>query len=175
MTLRPRRVVPAVLVALVVLAACVLVAVSCLQQVSGRAPLIPWPRLAEYGARLHWQDTTVLTAGGIAAGLGIVVLLCALLPGRPTVVPLAAGPSEAGLSSRGLRYVLTQAAAEQRGVTGADVRVGGRHVHATVSTTHPDTQEVRESVGQVLEGRLDRIDLASRPPLRIRVRTRQAR
>jgi Family of unknown function (DUF6286) len=184
----PRRGIPATVVALVILAGCVLVAVSCIQQLVGHPPVVSWARLAGYGQRLHWHDATVLTAGGIAAGLGVVLLACAVLPGTPTVLPLAAdhdtnGPVaagndraavDAGLTRRSLQHALRQAAADADGVTGASVRANYRTVVSTVRSPRRDRAEVSDLVGRQLQRRLDLAALARRPRLRVHVRTKRA-
>jgi hypothetical protein len=183
----PRRSIPATVVALVILAGCVLVAVSCIQQLTGHPPVVSWAQLADYGRRLHWHDATVLTAGGIAAGLGVVLLACAVLPGIPTMLPLAgdhdttdpvaAGNDraavDAGLARRSLQHALRHAAADADGVTGASVRANNRTVVSTVRSPLRNRAEVGDLVGQQLQRRLDLVALARRPRLRIHVRTKQ--
>jgi hypothetical protein len=96
MTRRSRRSLPATLVALVVVAACVLVTISSIQVLAGRRPLIPFADLARYGEHLHWDTTVVLAAGAAAAGAGLVLLLAGLWPGKPAVLPLAPAEPPAG-------------------------------------------------------------------------------
>ena len=86
---RPRRSLPAALLALVLLAAAVLVALSCIQLLLHQNPLIPFDALAEYAANLRWNDPVSIAAGVVAAVLGLILLAAALLPGKPTVLPLS--------------------------------------------------------------------------------------
>jgi hypothetical protein len=189
---RPRRSIPATVVALVILAGCVLVAVSCIQQLTGHLSVVSWAQLADYGRRLHWHDAQVLTVGGIAACLGVALLACAVLPGTPTVLPLAAdhdttdpattgndraagGSVDAGVTRRSLRQALRHAAAAADGVTGASVRANNRTVVSTVRSPRPNRTEVGDLVGQQLQRRLDLVALARRPRLRVHVRTKQTR
>lgn len=185
----PRRSTPATVVALVILTCCVLVAVSCIQQLTGHPPVVPWAQLADYGRRLHWHDAPVLTAAGVAAGLGVVLLACAVLPGTPTVLPLAAdhetttpvdtgndragGTVDAGLTRRSVQHALRRVAADADGVTGASVRANHRTVVATVRSPGRDRTEVGDLTSQQLQRRLDLLGLARRPRLRVHVRTKQ--
>jgi hypothetical protein len=181
----PRRSIPATAVALVILAGCVLVAVSCIQQLTGHLSVVSWSRLAGYGHRLHWHDAQVLTVGGIAACLGVVLLACAVLPGTPTVFPLATdhdttdpaagGSVDAGVTRRSLQQALRHAAADADGVTAASVRANNRTVVLTVRSPRPNRTEVGDLVGQQLQRRLDLVALARRPRLRVHVRTKQTR
>lgn len=90
MTRRPRRTVPAGILAAIGLAAAVLIAWSCGQLLLGQAPLIPFTTLAQTGSGITWASPAVLTAGIAAALLGLVLLAAALLPGTPRVMPITA-------------------------------------------------------------------------------------
>jgi hypothetical protein len=173
---RPRRVVPATIVAFLLLVACVLVAISCIQLLAGAQPLLPFAAMATFGQGLHFRDTAVLVAGGIAAALGIVLLLCAALPGRPTVLPLTEEEPtvSSGVASRGLWQAFDGAAAASAGVTDARVRPRGRRrLMARVGTRQEDHDGVRDQVTQNLTRYTHRLALAGRPTVQVRVRTRE--
>lgn len=173
---RPRRTVPATIVAFVLLVACVLVAVSCIQMLVGSQPLLPFASLANFGRGLHWRDTTVLVAGGVAAALGIVLLYCALLPGKPTVLPLREDEDSvrSGVASHGLWQAFGGAAAAADGVTDARVRPRGtRRIVVRVGTRQDQPDSVREQVRDTLTRYVDRLALAGRPALHVHVRTRE--
>jgi Family of unknown function (DUF6286) len=168
---RPRRSLPAAVLALVLLAAAVLVAHSCIQLLLHQNPLIPFDALAEYAANLRWNDPVSIAAGVAAAVLGLILLTAALVPGKPTVLPLSTegGRTSAGVSRRSLRRDLTTTAADADGISSAAVRVRPRRIVATVRTPAADTSAMPEKVHRMLDERLTDIDLASRPQLRIRV------
>lgn len=90
MTRRPRRTVPASILATLGLAAAVLVAWSCVQLLLGQTPLIPFITLAQTASEITWASPAILTAGIAAAALGLVLLAAALLPGTPRVMPITA-------------------------------------------------------------------------------------
>jgi Family of unknown function (DUF6286) len=167
---RPRRVVPATLVAVVLLAAMIVLVVACVQALLGQSPVIAFGDLAAQGATLRWADLVVLIAGGAVAVLGVVLLACAWSPGRPSVLPLAAtsGGSSAGASRSSLRRAVEQAAGEVDGVSHASVKVGTSRVRATVSTPLRDDAGLSNRVEKAVGERL--IDIALDRPPRVTVR-----
>ena len=128
MKYRPRRTLPAVVVAILVLAMCVLVALSAIQLLLGQRSLIPVDRLVSAGYRLHWHDAGVIGSGVVVATLGLLLVAAAVLPGAPIVLPLDDHPGAgeqvaAGVTRRSLRQTLLHSAETTDGVT--SVAVGG--------------------------------------------------
>jgi hypothetical protein len=166
---RPRRSVPAVLTAVVVLAACVLVAVVAIQLIVGERPWVSFDAVASALHDLRWTDVLPAVAGGVVALLGLILVLAAILPGATTVLPLG-GSFDAGAARGGYRSTLRAAAADVDGVSGAAVKLGTRRVKVRVETarTSPDglADAVREAVGH----RLDQVGPATRPAVSVRVR-----
>lgn len=165
---RPRRTVPATIVGLVLLVAAVLVAISCIQLIAGSAPLVAFSTLEELGRATTWNDPRVLAAGGILSSVGLVLLACGLLPGRPQVLALAPGDDHtaAGISRRSLAGDLTSRARAD-GITDARVRVGARTVTVNARTPLRDRSGLPERVRELVTERLDDINLAR--PARLRV------
>jgi hypothetical protein len=166
---RPRRSVPAVVTAVVLLAACVLVAVVAIQLILGERPWVSLDAVATDLHDLRWTDVLPAVAGGVVALLGLVLVLAAILPGATTVLPLG-GSFDAGAARGGYRSTLRAAAAGVDGVSGAAVKLGTRRVKVRVVTerTRPDglADAVREAVGH----RLDQVGPATRPAVSVRVR-----
>ena len=185
MTRRPRRVIPACLLALAVLALCTVTAISVLQERSHGTPLLPLHTLARQVRGLYLDDIGVVGAGIVAALLGLVLLGCALLPGRAETLALAAGdrpdtasgtpgtPPVAGITRSGLRTALAATLADVDGVDAVQIQIRARRVTARVRTELTTTDTVRETVRQVAADRLSRTDLARIPDLRVRVALRQ--
>lgn len=185
MTRHPRRVVPACLLALAVLALCTVTAVSVIQERSHRAPLVPLHTLARQVRGLHLDDIGVVSAGIVAVVLGLILLACALLPGRAETLALAAGAGPgpgsgpeptlpvAGISRSGLRTALAATLADVDGVDAVQIRIRARRVTARVRTELTTTDSVRETVRAVADDRLSRTGLARTPNLRVRVVLRQ--
>lgn len=183
----PRRSIPAILLGLVLLAICVLVALSAIQLLVGYRPLIPFDTLADFGARLQWSDTIVLAAGAIAAALGVLLLACGLWPGKPTVLALkptteteqegepgeddwTSYPTDAGVTRRGLTSALRASLSETDGVTRATIRIRHRHIRGKLRTERPDTLALQEAARDALQRHLQGIPLRRAPRLRLRVK-----
>lgn len=176
---RPRRVVPASIVALLVLAAMVLLVWSCVQILLGQQPVLPFAELAEQGSGLTWNALPVLIAGGVLAALGLVLLACAWLPGAPNVLPLAevdgdaAGHTRTGATRRGVRQAVSTAAGRVDGVSGATAQVTPGRVRTTVNTSLNDTSALAGQVRTAVDEQLTTIALRRAPKLSVRVnRTR---
>jgi hypothetical protein len=170
---RPRRSLPASLVALALLAAMVLIAVACVQLLVGGPPVLPFAAMADYGRSLHWDQPVTLMLGGVAAAVGLLLLGCAWIPGKPTVLALAGreGQTEAGATRASLRRVLSSAADGVDGVAKARIRIGKRQIRAKVSTGLRDATGICDQVRTALEERLAAIAPRRRFRLRVRVAT----
>jgi hypothetical protein len=168
---RPRRVVPAVLVALVLLAAAVFVIWSCVDLLLGRPPLVPFDAIARRAAALHGDELLVLAAGGVVAGLGLVLLACAWLPGVPNVLTLAdvGDQTSAGVTRRSLRNAVARAAGSVDGVAKAGAKVGAGRVRATVSTPLGESGDLSERVRSAVGSRLTAIALHRAPSVKVKI------
>jgi hypothetical protein len=190
MTRRPRRVVPAIVLALVILAVCVVTAISVIQFLVGRPPLVSLGTLDHHLRTLHLDGAVMTSAGIVAAVLGLVLLGCAVIPGRAKTLPLAAisdepsagaaenhgaagshGTAVAGVSRSGLRTALASTVADIDGVTTARVRVRSRRVTLRVRTELAGTAALRDAVSRVTQQRLSEAGLARPPVVRLGVRT----
>lgn len=160
---RHRRVAPASIVALLLLAAMVLIVIACVQTLLGHPPLLPFAALADRAGTLAWSSPAVLGGGGVLALLGLVLLVCAWSPGSATVLPLAGGYSSAGATRHSLRRVVTQAAGRVDGISKATATIGRRRVRTTVTTPLRDTTGLGEQVRAAVDDQLAGIALA-RPP-----------
>ncbi|ANN17204.1 hypothetical protein SD37_17175 [Amycolatopsis orientalis] len=167
---RPRRSIPATLTALVLLAACVLVAVVAVQMLLGEPPWIRYDSVAGTLHELRWNDLATAVVGGVAVLLGLILLLAAVLPGRLTVLPLQ-GELDSGASRRSYRSTLRAAAATVDGVSSATVKLKSRKVSAKVTTGRATTDGLAEAVRGAITHRLDQIDPALRPAVKVKVRS----
>ncbi|WP_329070764.1 DUF6286 domain-containing protein [Streptomyces sp. NBC_01429] len=166
---RPRRSAPATLTALVLLAACTVVAAVAIQMIAGQTPWISYGAVEDDLRATHWSDRGPAVAGGAAALVGLVMVLAAVLPGRPTVLPLA-GDLDSGASRRGLRGTLRTAAAGVDGVSRVKLKLRRRRVAARVRTDRTNTEGLADAVRTALEQRLDQIDPARRPDVKVKLR-----
>ncbi|MFD5061866.1 DUF6286 domain-containing protein [Streptomyces sp. NPDC058394] len=169
MKCRPRRTIPATLTALVLLAACVLIAIVAIQLIIGQSPLISYRSVTDTLHSTHWSDTTTLIAGATFALLGLLLLLAALLPGKPTVLPLA-GDMDSGITRRSLRHALQNTAANVDGVSRAKLKLGRRTIVARIRTDRTNTAGLTDAVRAALDQRLDQVTPLTRPAMKIRLR-----
>ena len=177
---RPRRSVPATIVGLVVLAVCVLVVVAVVQSLLGRQPFVTLPQLLAVSGGQTWSSATTITVAIVVAVLGLILLVVALRPGTPTVLPLArltdhdGSPiADAGVRRKTLAKDLTTAVSTVSGVTSATVQTGRRAVTARITTASGDPSAVSDQVHERLTDRLAEIGPASSP--RVRVQSRRDR
>ncbi|WP_410665392.1 DUF6286 domain-containing protein [Amycolatopsis sp. lyj-84] len=166
---RPRRSIPATLTAIVLLAACALVAVIAIQMLLGETPWIRYDTVAGALHDMRWSDVVTAIAGGVAVLLGLILVLAAILPGKPTVLPLRGDP-DSGASRRSYRSTLHAAASTVDGVSGATVKLKPRTVTAKVSTGRTTIDGLADAVRGAVEHRLDQIDPVLRPTVKVKVR-----
>jgi hypothetical protein len=169
---RPRRSTPAVLTALVLLAACAVVTVVAIQMIIGESAWVDYRSVATTLHDMHWNDLGTVLAGGVLALAGLVLLLAAILPGAPTVVPLSGDPAgmDSGATRRSLRTTLRAAASTVDGVRAVKLRLGRRKVAAVVRTNRTNTTGLDDAVRAAIEHRLDQINPANRPTPTVKVR-----
>lgn len=175
---RPRRTVAATLVAAVLLAGAVVIAISCIQVITGQAPLLPFDELTERARASAWNDPAVLALGAVAVLVGVLLVAAAVLPGTPRVLPLAGGNghTDAGVARTGLARDLTAHARRTDGVTTAAVSVAARRVTVVARTPLRDRSGLADRVRDAVTARLDDVDLARRPRVRVTIATdRRAR
>lgn len=173
---RPRRTIPAAVTALILLGVCVLTAISAIQLLAGRRPLISYAALADLAHTTRWDSLAVAAAAGLVMLIGLILLLIAILPGRPTVIPLrvtdtssATDPMDAGASRRSLRSTLHAAADAVDGVTATTLTLRRRTVTAAVRTHRTTPEGLAEAVRAAISHRLDQISPVTRYAVRVRV------
>jgi hypothetical protein len=167
----PRRTIPAVITAVVLLSVCVLTAVSAIQLLAGRRPLISYAAIADLAHTTPWNSLAVASIACLVMLIGIILLLSAILPGRATVIPLQATETDmdTGASRRSLRSTLRAAATAVDGVTAATLTLRGKTVTAAVRTHRTTPEGLAEAVRAAISHRLDQISPATRPAVRVRV------
>lgn len=168
---RPRRTLPATLTALALLAAGAVVAVVAIQLIINERPWIDYGAVATALHDTRWRDTVVLYTGIGAAVVGLILIAAAVLPGRPTVLPLSGDREnmDSGASRRSLRSTLRAAASGVDGVASAKLALGSRRARTAVRTNRTVTEGLDESVRTAVDHRLDQITPQRRPALAVRV------
>jgi hypothetical protein len=174
---RPRRSTPATIVALVLLAVCVLVVLCCVQALLGHTPLISLSQLLAVSSGLRWNSAATIAVAIVLAVLGLVLLLAAIRPGKPTVVPLVrvtdadgAPGADAGVRRNSLATDLTSTAAAVPGVATAVVNARRSRVTVTITVAAADPTTVPDTVRGRLEYRLIEVGPAPRPKVRVKAR-----
>ncbi|WP_280235170.1 DUF6286 domain-containing protein [Nocardia cyriacigeorgica] len=156
---RPRRAWPAVVIAVVVLAACVAVTVSLVQRLTDTHEYISYDSVAGEVHGITWNELPVLIGGVVALAIGVVLLVIALLPGRAKVLPLTGHEDgmEAGVSRSGLRTLLRTSATGVDGVTSARVKVRRDVVTVVARTDRHDSAGLADTICDTVTGRVQQV------------------
>jgi len=172
---RPRRRIPGVLVAAVLVAAgiagCIWAASAALSQPLWNIPHGDFAGPLE--STVHWDDTGTLLVASAVAFVGFLLIVIAVIPGRTRAIPLASGDDSLviGVPRRSLRRSLGWLAADVAGIEKAKARIGRHSVTVRATTRLRDPAGLRESVQAVVEDRLARLDPVW--PMRVQVRLRR--
>ncbi|MET3810415.1 DUF6286 domain-containing protein [Arthrobacter sp. UYEF3] len=172
---RPSRTVPALIVGILLLAAGVaLVWLTIARLIDGTWPaLLQGPR--EWLTALTWNSPAAWEVGVAATVIGLVLLLCALIPGEFTALTIrndaerdaAHGPAdveeqETVMTRRGVAHLAKACCDQIDGVSTATATATSKRVHLKVKTTLRDTGDLRT---RVTDGVLDRLNEIGLDPL----------
>lgn len=176
MTRHPRRSLTASLVALVLLAVCVLVVVACVQLLLDRPQIVSISGLHAFLTGQTAAGPLFLTVSVLVALVGLVLLVVALRPGTPTVLPLSSPDPDvdAGITRRSLDRALSHAATGVDGVDRAGVRSRGRRAAVTAHASFGSPGELKERVRTAVGERLEAIGPARTPRVTVSVNSRSA-
>ena len=173
---RPRRMVPATITAAVIFVGAALAAAAIIAGLLGRRiAILHVDTIGAWPARTPWSSPIALAVGAVLAVLGLVLIVTALVPGRPRVVALSTGRPDVlmGITRRGLRCVAATAAADVDGVERIRATARGRRVRVKVTTPlrdRIDAADVGDRVRTAVTEALTQLDLTHPPKLRVRVR-----
>ncbi|WP_098008925.1 DUF6286 domain-containing protein [Streptomyces sp. sk226] len=165
------RRVPAALLALVLLGAAGLLLYD-IAAVRADHPAMRWRRsLADGLAERHLDDVAVLVGAGIAAAIGLWLLLLALTPGLRALLPMRRDRAgvRAGLDRTAAALVLRDRAVEVPGVQSVRVGVGRRKAKVRALSHFRELDDVREDLNSVLERAVRELGLARAPALSVHV------
>lgn len=171
---RPARVIPAVLVCLVVLIAAGYLVWAIIVRLAQGA----WPAPLATGVpellATRLSHPGVLTAAIIAAVVGLVLILCAVVPGRyrsrslHISEDLHAGAQQTVLTHRGLGNILRARTNRLDGVGAITTKITDRRATLIARTPLRETGEVTEKVRVTAEDTIRRIPFAQPPTMRVR-------
>lgn len=177
------RALPAILVALVMLAVGVAAAWAAIERLGAGN----WPTWASAGVRslsgVSWNNPALLAGCAVVAVVGLVLLLAAVLPGarNGTTVTLpgdasgATRSTEAMINRRALARLLTAEADLVDGVDGVTATVSRKRVTLSVDTPSTHRGKLEETVTGRVRGRLDELGLRPMPRITVNARTRTPR
>jgi hypothetical protein len=171
---RPQRRIPAIVVALLLAILGLLVAAETISALIGR-PLrwLPYDRMLAWAASTLWSNPLFLIASAIVTLLGLALLVTALVPGRPSMVPVRSGDPDViiGLRPKSVTRALEHAAEDVDGVRSARVTMRGHTVAVTPVTFGRDGERYGEAVRGAVLTRLAALDLVE--PYRVAVNVKE--
>ncbi|MFF3035452.1 DUF6286 domain-containing protein [Streptomyces rubiginosohelvolus] len=165
------RRVPAVLLALVLLGAAGLLLYD-IAAVRADHPAMQWRRsLADGLAEQRLDDTPVLIGAGVAAAIGLWLILLALTPGLRDLLPMRRDRADirAGLDRTAAALVLRDRAVEVSGVQSVRVRMGRRKAKVRALSHFRELDDVRTDLDAALENAVRELGLAKPPALSVQV------
>lgn len=165
------RRVPAALLAIVLLGAAGLLLYD-IAAVRADHSAMRWRRsLADGLAERHLDDVVVLIGAGVAALIGLWLILLALTPGLRDLLPMRRDRAEvrAGLDRTAAALVLRDRAVEVAGVQSVRVRMGRRRAKVRALSHFRELDDVRADLDAVLETAVRELGLAKPPALSVQV------
>ncbi|MEU3552944.1 DUF6286 domain-containing protein [Streptomyces fragilis] len=163
---------PSAVAALVLLAASVLLLSDLVAVRAGRSATAARRSLARELAERPLDDVWVLVGAGVAAALGLWLLILALTPGVRGILPMRRTNPEinAGLDRKAAAMVLRDRALEVPGVRSARVKVGRRKADVRAVVHFRELDEVGGDIRARLEEAVRGLGLSRPPSLAVRVR-----
>ncbi|MFB7861586.1 DUF6286 domain-containing protein [Streptomyces sp. NPDC056069] len=171
------RRVPAVIVALLSLAAVGLLLYDVVSVRAGQTAMGWRRRLADELATRPLDDIWIIVGAAVAMALGLFLVLLAVTPGLRRLLPMRQPPGtggtgevSAGLDRRAVALLLRDRAVRVSGVESARVDVGRRKIKVRAQVHFRDLDEVRTDLDAALGEAVATLGLARRPPLTVHVR-----
>ncbi|MEU7989043.1 DUF6286 domain-containing protein [Streptosporangium canum] len=172
---RPRRVVPAVITAALMTVIGALVAVETISALLGRpVRWVPYDRMLGWASSTPWSDPWVMLGASVVTALGLLLVLLALVPGRPRFIPARTGDPDLviGVQRRGFTRSLAHAARQVQGVDHARVRLHGTTAQVTAGSHLRDTTGLAEAVRLAVADRIAALAPVDDYPVRVNLRGR---
>jgi len=175
---RPSRVVPATIVAVVLLAIGSLTAVAAIARLVNGAWATQVTRPARSVSALTWGSSATIVTGAVLALIGLVLLVAGLKLGAFRTARLAApaggevGQTDYVISTRGLAHLAAAQADDVDGVDRVSASASGRKVHVAVTTASEQADRIRERVQAGVAGRLTAAGVSPAPKVTATVRTK---
>ena len=181
---RPSRAVPALIAGILLLAAGgALVWLTVARLVNGS-----WPTVlqgpSDWLAGLAWNDPAVQQIGIAAVAAGVILLLCAIIPGgfnALTIDDSASGPGgeappvkerETVMTRRAVAHLAKARCLQVDGVGSAAATASTRRVHLTVETSLHEPGDLRARITDAVRAGLEETGLSPVPQVTATVRSR---
>ncbi|MFI0351908.1 DUF6286 domain-containing protein [Actinomadura sp. 9N407] len=169
-----RRILPALLAALLVTAAGLLTAIEAISALTGDpARLVPYDRVTSWAWGTSWKEAAGLLAAAVTTLVGLFFLVAGLRRGRGRLIPLHGDDPDVmvAITRRGLRGIAGSAARDVAGVTDVGrVKVRRRKVKLTAGTAMRDPGDLRSRVETAVRERLDEAGPLPRRGVAVRIR-----
>ena len=181
---RPSRAVPALIAGTLLLAAGVaLVWLSVTRLVNGSWPTVLQEPI-DWLAALAWNDPAVWQIGIVAVVAGVILLLCAIIPGGFSALAIddsgtgagAAAPvqeQETVMTRRAIAHLAKSRCLQIDGVGSASATATTRRVHVNVTTSLHEPGDLRKRITDAVRARLEEIGLSPVPQITATVRSRE--
>lgn len=174
---RPRRRVPAIVVAVLLTLLGALVVAEALSALTGRPlRLVPHEQMAAWASSTQWSDPWFLVGAAVVTLVGLALLVTAIVPGRPRMIPVRSGQRDlvVGLRPKGVTRALARAAEQVPGVRSA--RAGLRGSTFTVTPTTSGWRRRDEFKTDVRDAVLTKLaELDPAHPYRVAVHVKERR
>lgn len=176
---RPSRALPSIIVAVLLLALGIALTWAAVSRLSSGSWPKPIVQAGDAVADLAWAATILLVVAGVIALLGMILLLAAVSPGKPSAMRIGAESIERGhdsteivMSRRSVARLARARAGEVDGVDSVSSTVGPRTVSLSVKTTSEKRAEIQASVTSAVQEALSAVGLDPMPRVAAKVRTR---
>jgi hypothetical protein len=173
---RPRRLLPAVLAAVVIAAVTALAVLDIVAAHADQsAEILSASSMRHFGTTTRWDDPAVLAIGSAACALGLALVFLAAWPGRSRILPITSADDHTvtGITRRGLRRYLVDAATAVDGIDDASGHVSRRRARIVADSSLRDARGLRSQVTDAVAARHDGLALLRPLQLRVTVRKRK--
>jgi Ni/Fe-hydrogenase subunit HybB-like protein len=168
----------AFILAVALIAGCVIVIAEVIGHAAGRSPLlVHWTTWYQWAHKTQWDAGVVRVWSAVLIVIGLLILAVELKPARVTRLPLRSGDdaTDTAVTRRSLAGMLRAAATTVDGISSATVKVRRRRARVTAASAarrRAAAEALTEPVTQALRARLDALDLRHPPRLTVHVVTR---
>jgi hypothetical protein len=172
-----RRVLPALLTAAVLAVAAITVLIDIIAVQTGHRRLIwPYQQIATWGRTHPWNTTLVVVIAAVLTAMGVLLIMAALIPGKPTLIALDTGEPNlvAGTSRRSLARTLSEAARSVDGISAAKAKPRRRTLRVKATSRLRDPAGQQEQVTAAVTFRLADLALARPLPVTTKVTHKEA-